>query len=137
MHAADKAPASRTPLPIFLHADQVAPTAPVHLDVHDLCTGRQASRMVAGQQWASHKPVYSITTSCRNTTVKLSEQTQHEGEESQKLWQMQQIAAIAAHASIEITPMTHHLLLGHTASMLDIHCCIERTMLAWCNINRP
>ena len=66
--------------------------------------------------------------------VKLSEQTQSDVRSSGECYS---IAAIAAHASVVITPMTQHLLLGDTASMLDMDCCIERTMLAWCTINRP
>lgn len=63
---------------IFLHAHQVAPTAPVHSDVHDLCARKQASGVIVRQQWASHEPVCSITASC-NRVVRLSEQTQSEG----------------------------------------------------------
>jgi len=75
MHAADKAPASRTPLATFLSPLQVAPRAPVHVDDHDLCTREQASGVISRQQWASHESVCSITALCKRL-VRLSEQPQ-------------------------------------------------------------
>ena len=73
MHAADKAPASRTPLAIFLHALQVAPRAPVHLDFQDLCTTKQTSGVISRQPWASDESVCSVTAP-RNKILSLSEQ---------------------------------------------------------------